>query len=67
MGNPVLARLSAERAQQVEFIDQTLTRVETESRDLVDAERANLDAARQRIGELDAQIGPLTEFEALRS
>lgn len=64
--NPVLARLLAERAQQVEFIDQLLARVETEGRDLVDAERSNLDGARQRIGELDAQIQPLQEFEDLR-
>lgn len=64
--NPVLARLLAERAQQVEFIDQLLARVEAEHRDLVDAERANLEAARQRIAELDAQIAPLQEFETLR-
>jgi HK97 family phage major capsid protein len=61
-----LARLLAERAQQVEFIDQLLARVEAEHRDLVDAERANLEAARQRIAELDAQIAPLQEFETLR-
>jgi HK97 family phage major capsid protein len=64
--NPVLARLLAERAQLLEFIDHLLAQVEAAKRDLVDAERANLEAARQRIAELDAQIAPLQEFEDLR-
>jgi HK97 family phage major capsid protein len=64
--NAVLDRLIAQRDEQLTFIDQLLERVETESRDLVDAERSNLDAARQRIGELDAQISPLQEFESMR-
>jgi HK97 family phage major capsid protein len=64
--NPVLERLLAERDQQTAFIDQVLERVEGENRDLVDAERSNLDAARQRIGELDAQIEPLQSFESMR-
>lgn len=67
MSNPVLIRLLEERKSQVEFIDQTLSRVETEKRDLVDAERSNLDAARQRITALDEQIKPLAEFEELRA
>ena len=33
---------------------------------MVDAEVKNLDAARQRIAELNAQISPLEEFEKLR-
>jgi HK97 family phage major capsid protein len=66
MPNPVLTRLLAERATQIAFIDQLLARVESEGRDLVDAERSNLEGARQRIAELDAQIGPLEEFETLR-
>jgi hypothetical protein len=65
--NPVLVRLLAERDEQVRFIEQTLERVETESRDLVDAEQANLRAARERITTLDAQIEPLEEFETLRA
>lgn len=64
--NPVLVRLQAERARAVEFIDTLLARVESESRDLVDAERSNLEATRQRIAELDAQIEPLAAFEDLR-
>ena len=65
--NPVLVRLLAERAEQVQFIDNLLARVETEGRDLVDAEVANLQAARQRIARLDEQIKPLQEFEELRA
>lgn len=65
--NPVLARLLEQREAQTQFIDQLLARVAEENRDLVDAERSNLEAARQRITELDAQITPLEEFEAVRA
>jgi hypothetical protein len=64
--NPVLVRLLEDRDTQIRFIDETLARVETEERDLVDAERNNLTAARERIVELDAQIEPLEAFEELR-
>jgi hypothetical protein len=64
--NAVLERLEAQRAEQITFIDNLLARVESEGRDLVDAETANLTAARDRMGELDAQIAPLREFENLR-
>lgn len=67
MANPVLTRLIQQRDSQVEFIDQLLAQVETEQRDMVDAERSNLDAARQRIGQLDEQIQPLEAFEATRA
>lgn len=64
--NPVLARLIEQRNEQLTFIDTLLTQVATDNRDLVDAERANLDSARERIGQLDAQIKPLEEFEKIR-
>lgn len=67
MPNAVLDRLLSQRQEQIAFIDQTLERVETEGRDLVDAEQANLDAARSRIRQLTDQIGPLEDFEALRA
>jgi HK97 family phage major capsid protein len=66
MPNAVLDRLLTSRQEQISFIDQTLDRVETEGRDMVDAEVKNLDAARQRIVELNAQISPLEDFEKLR-
>ena len=66
MPNPVLTRLLEQREAQTQFIDTLLGRVAEENRDLVDAERSNLEAARQRITELDAQITPLEEFEAVR-
>lgn len=66
MGNAVLNRHLAERAQQVDFIDELLNRVEAEGRDMVEAERKNLEGTRQRIAELDEQIKPLEEFENLR-
>jgi hypothetical protein len=72
-GNPVLARLLRERSSQIEFCDRVLRDVEnhdngdgTKGRDLSDTEKANLEAARTRIGELDGQIKPLEEYEALR-
>lgn len=67
MSNPVLARLLEQREAQTQFVDTLLSRVAEENRDLVDAERSNLEAARQRITELDAQITPLEEFEAVRA
>ena len=67
MSNAVLDRLYQQRQEQITFIDQTLERVEAEGRDLVDAETANLEAARQRIRELGAQIEPIEDFEKLRA
>jgi HK97 family phage major capsid protein len=60
----VLDRLLSQKQQQIDFIGHLLEQVDTEERDLVDAERSNLDAARQRIGEIDRQIEPLQQFEA---
>ena len=65
--NPVLARLLAQRQEQIDFISHLLESVESEQRDLVEAERSNVAAARQRIEQLDAQIQPLEEFEAVRA
>lgn len=66
MSNPVITRLETARDEQVQFIDNLLGRVESEARDLVDAETANLNAARQRVQEIDAQLEPLRQFEELR-
>lgn len=67
MPNAVLARLEEQRAEQLTFVDQLLARVDAEGRDLVPAERDNLTAARQRVAEIDEQITPLREFDALRA
>src|SRR6187200_1242372 len=66
MPNPVLVRLHEDRDRQFQFIDETLSRVDADGRDLVDAELANLTAARETVARLDAQIEPLEQFEALR-
>lgn len=66
MPNPVLERLHEQREQQVQFIDHLLAEVDEAGRDLVEAERQNLETARARLGALDDQIKPLAEFEALR-
>lgn len=66
MPNATLDRFRAERDHQLAFVDEMLARAAADDRDLVDAEVANLTATRERIGQLDAQIGPLEEFEALR-
>lgn len=65
-GNPVLARFEQERQTQVEFVEQTLARVEQAGGDLTETDRRNMEAARDRIRELDEQITPLREFEELR-
>lgn len=63
--NPVLNRLLDQRTEQIATMDAILSQVE--GRDMVDAERSLLEAARQRIAELDAQIEPLEAFEAMVS
>ena len=65
MPNAVLERLREQRAEQLASMDAVLSQVE--GRDLVDAERSLLEAARQRIAEIDAQIEPLEAFETLRA
>lgn len=59
--HPVLARLMAQRAERETFIAGLLDQVETEDRDLVEAERNLLTAARERIEQLDEQIDPLEQ------
>lgn len=66
MGNPVIERLQGERASQIEFVDNLLAKIEADGRDPVDAETANLRAAKERVEAIDAQLGPLVEFESLR-
>lgn len=63
--NAVLERLRDQRAEQLASMDAILGQVT--DRDLVDAERGLLEAARGRITELDAQIEPLEAFESLRA
>ena len=68
MPNAVLDRKRTERADQIRFVDELLNKVDADGgRDLVDAETKNLTAARERIRELDDQIGPLEEFDAMRA
>lgn len=65
--NPVLARLLAQRQEQIDFISQTLETVEAGQRDLSDAERSNVEAAQARISQLSEQITPLEAFEEVRN
>ena len=62
--NLVLERLREQRAEQISTMDAILAQVE--NRDLVDAERSILNACRDRLGEIDAQIEPLAAFESIR-
>lgn len=62
--NPVLESFRAQRDEQISTIDSILGQVE--GRDLTDAERGLLEAARGRIATLDEQITPLAAFEELR-
>lgn len=58
-----LKRLLRQREEQEQFIKQLLDQVESEERDLVDAERRNIDEARNRIAEIDKQIEPLETYQ----
>jgi len=57
--HPMLARLLEQRAERETFIEQLLDQVDGDERDLVDAERNLLNAARERIEQLDQDIEPL--------
>jgi HK97 family phage major capsid protein len=61
MPNSVLESLRAQRAEQIAAMDAVLSQIE--GRDLVDAERGLLEASRERITALDAQIEPLEAYE----
>ena len=65
MPNAVLERLREQRTEQIATMDAILSQV-GEDRDLVDAERGLLEAARGRLAEIDAQIEPLAAFEEMR-
>jgi HK97 family phage major capsid protein len=65
MANLVLERLRAQRADQMAAMDTILENV-GDDRDLVDAERQLLNATRERIAELDAQIAPLADYDEMR-
>lgn len=67
MSNAMIDRLEQERTDKLDFVEQTLEAANAEGRDLVDAEKRNLEAARDRVRELDEQLKPLHEFEHLRS
>jgi hypothetical protein len=67
MSNAMIDRLEQERTEKLDFVEQTLEAANGEGRDLVDAEKRNLEAARDRVKELDEQLKPLHEFDALRN
>lgn len=66
MSNAVIDRLEAERNDQFDFIDRVMGDVEKAERDMSDTEKANVQAAHDRVAKLDEQLKPLREFEALR-
>lgn len=66
MSNLMIERLEAERGEKLRFVEQLVEQANTENRDLVKAESDNIAAARDRVKELDAQLEPLREFDALR-
>lgn len=65
--NVVLDRLADERTQQLEIVDQLCHGAEGDERDLTSSELELVARAQGRIGEIDAQIGPLGEIETLRA
>jgi HK97 family phage major capsid protein len=67
MSNATITRLQAERETQATFVSELLAAVEKEGRDLVDAEKQNIDNAEKRMLEIDAQLEPLVRFEERRA
>jgi len=65
--SPMLTRLREERATALQFVEQTVSGAETQSRDLSTTELETLERSKKRVAELDAQIKPLAEFDALRA
>jgi len=61
--SPMLQRLRAERTDIINFIERTVTGANDAARDLSASEKETLTNSRKRMGELDAQITPLEEFE----
>jgi HK97 family phage major capsid protein len=58
--------LRVQRAEQMAAMDAVLSQV-SDDRDLVDAEKSLLTATQQRLGEIDAQIKPLADYEEMRA
>jgi HK97 family phage major capsid protein len=65
MGNVVLERLLAERAEAIRALESILEQVD--GRDLTDAETEVLNRTRDRIAQLDRQIDPLEEYETVKA
>lgn len=63
--SPMLTRLRAEREAALDFVTKTVEGAE--SRDLSATELETLERTKARVAEIDAQIKPLADFEALRS
>lgn len=66
MGNKTIERLQEERSAQEEFISTLLASVESENRDLVEAEKQNIKHAEERMLAIDEQLEPLIAFETRR-
>lgn len=64
--SPMLQRLYAERNECIAFVERTLTGANEAARDLSPTEAETLTKYRGRIGELDAQIKPIEDFEKAR-
>lgn len=67
MGNAVLQRLVNEREQVNEAIDRVLDHAEEEERDPSESERDLITRQRQRLAELEPQIGELLDLEEART
>ena len=62
-----LDRYTADRTEQVAFVEQLCGAAEADSRDLVPAEQESIDRARARVVELDEQIRGISQFLATQA
>ena len=67
MSNAMIDRLLAEKTDREAFVRQLLDSAESEERALTDSEVANIEAAKERLAAITAQVAPLVEWEEQRT
>ena len=63
----IIERLQEQRQAKIDFVDALVAETTQDKRDLSETEKRNLEATQERIKEIDAQLEPLVQFEALRA
>jgi HK97 family phage major capsid protein len=67
MHNPTIIRLQGEKRDREQFVGNLLSQAESEERALTDSEVANIEAAKERVAQIQSQLQPLVEWEEQRT